>query len=122
MLTSERYWCFPELLRAKSVETILLEYYCLDPFNPIVYVILSSMSSKNFPTFHDADSSLLGFYCWKNDRRTWTTDSNLARLFSTHLRVNNDFDFDRILPVFPCTKRMQWTRMLLPLLPRYVRL
>jgi hypothetical protein len=80
------------------------------------------MSNKSVQTFHNIDSSLLGFYCWKNDRRTWTTDSNLARLFSTRLWVNDDFDFDRILPVFPCTKRMQWTRMLLSLLPRYVRL
>jgi hypothetical protein len=78
--------------------------------------------AKVFRLFHDIDSSLLGFYCWKNGRRTWTTDSYLARLFSAHLWVNDDFDFDRILPVFSCTKCMQWTWMLLSLLPGYVRL
>lgn len=57
-------------------------------------------------TSHDADSSLLGFFCWKNVRRTGTTNSDLARLLFTHLWVNDDFDFDKILPVFPCTERM----------------
>jgi hypothetical protein len=80
------------------------------------------MSSKSVQTLHNIDSSSLGLYRRKNDRRTWTTHSNLARLFPASLWGNDDIDFDRILPVFPCTKYMQWTRMLLSVLPRYVRL
>lgn len=79
------------------------------------------MSNQCARAFHDVDSSLLGIYCWKNDRRTWTTNSNIARVVSARLWVDDDLDFNRILPDFPFTKRMQWTRMLLSLLPRCVR-
>lgn len=63
-----------------------------------------------------------GFYYRKDDRRTWTTDPNLNWLFFTYLWVNDDFGFNRILPVSPRTECLQWSWMLFPLLSKYVRL